>query len=375
MITKNKQDKQSIYTALITIILFTLLTLADAPAPEPNVHNLFLKDGKVFAASGYYLFSSSDGGITWNPDSGSVFDYNEGKIAEDQLIIVPETNITYRINEDGDIEKSIDHGNSWQFFYEYQPLSSIDNYYYKVIKPDADQIRIPPCMLYEPVSGNIIITNQLAGIGVILKSGNYLPFQFGGYSPVKRQIYYDISVFKRLMGNYVLTDLFLFFLLLNFWMVFSREGFFRFVALISILTWILLVITSYNIPYVGIYYYFISIFMILIQLLLTVVHIQYFKYTLKPHWKITILFALIGSLLYLPPYLFWYFGFIELSSATLISYSLTFIWTVYIFKKYHSLVKEKNIGIWKDYKFTFLWKTYAFRVYRLTDEDKNDDKE
>jgi hypothetical protein len=110
----------------VALAFAALLTVANAPAPEPGVYCLDARDGEMLAYAAYSGYRSVDGGLTWatmpNAQPGACPNPWSGAAGATDTVTDPrDENQLYRYTPGQSIEISTDAGATWQSIYSMAP--------------------------------------------------------------------------------------------------------------------------------------------------------------------------------------------------------------------------------------------------------------
>lgn len=167
---------------VVALMLGSLLTVANAGAPDYGITCLLAQDSRVYAI-GVDAYVSTDGGLTWGPAEGvqsscSFADdretcrYNVGSgVCEwpprpGPVTITDATNpdVIYRFTPGVMIERSDDGGQTWQQDYALAPPAEVEQAYYAKARHNVYFRPGPLDVFADPATGNIILAMGHEGL-------------------------------------------------------------------------------------------------------------------------------------------------------------------------------------------------------------------
>jgi hypothetical protein len=175
----------------IMLPLAGLLTMANAPAPDPGIYCLAPREGYIAAFSAYSSFASNDGGLTWEPaaftDAGRCPDPWSAPASTTPEVIVDPSNaaIQYRFTPGQAIERSEDGGQAWHVDLDLRPAGEAERAYYEKRHAGSPVWREAPLAgLVDPRTGNAVFAMGHAGVLVRRADGSWARVSVGGYAPM-----------------------------------------------------------------------------------------------------------------------------------------------------------------------------------------------
>ena len=243
------------------------------------------------------------------------------------MVSIPGTSLAYRVVESGEIEKSEDSGNTWQTLTSIRPMSNLEAYYYQLTHIGNPALyRTPPDILYDPTSGNVIVARSLAGVYVITPDQQVLEIGVGESQPAHL---YTIDAFVTLFATTFLTALILLLLFANGWFFVSRRWINRAIWIILCIGWLILLSLAMSLGYAQTVFFMGFALLAILTLALLIGNVVVAMRNSHVRWWLCLPFALIGSLLFLLPYLLWYAGILSAYTPTvIISLVLTVGWGI-----------------------------------------------
>lgn len=186
--------------------LAAFLTLANAAPPSQGITCLDAAGGKIVANGYYTLWSSTDGGLTWQRESESRdFSPTCRGEGEEKVLAIPDTDIRYRY-ESGVIERSDDGGATWQLAFDPPAFREPDRAYLeKTTSAGESYLPTPVDAVYDEVSGNVIFSMGHRGVLVRLAGGEW---QWAAVGEARHQALAQAGLagyFSLLQGELVLA--------------------------------------------------------------------------------------------------------------------------------------------------------------------------
>lgn len=200
------QPSRDLLGKSLLLPLAAFLTLANAAAPSQGITCLDAAGGQIVASGYYTLWSSTDGGLTWQ-EVGEARDFSptcrgEGEI---KALTIPDTEVRYRY-ESGVIERSEDGGGTWQPAFDPPAFREPDRAYLeKTTSSGESYLPTPVDAVYDEVSGNVIFSMGHRGVLVRLASGEW---QWAAVGPHRYQALAQaglVGYFTLLQGELVLA--------------------------------------------------------------------------------------------------------------------------------------------------------------------------
>ncbi len=164
--------------------LAAFLTLANAAPPSYGITCLGIQ-GRKITASGYYaMWTSADGGLTWQEQGMDQYAAFCHHTDEEKLLAIPGTDTRYRYKGSA-IERSDDGGGSWQLAYRSPAFHDSERAYYeKTSSADDSYADIPIDAIYDAPTGNVIFSMGHQGVLVRTASGAW---QWAAVGPYQRR--------------------------------------------------------------------------------------------------------------------------------------------------------------------------------------------
>lgn len=190
------------------LIMATLLTVANSPAPDPGIYCLEERDGDVWAFAGYTSYRSTDGGLTWErTDAPRSNCPNPWQISPGAPAIAPDPNNDqrrYRFEPGLSIDFSEDGGATWRTVYQVENMSEAVAAATQQRLTSAAELRPTPIDgKIDRRTGNAIFAMGHAGVLVHDTSGAWHEIAVGDYRPVTVSGAFDF--FQLLVGEILLA--------------------------------------------------------------------------------------------------------------------------------------------------------------------------
>jgi hypothetical protein len=338
MMTRNKSKNHSIYIALSVILLFTLLTLADAGPPEPTIPvglcSLMQEENAIYVNEMDGVFCSEDGGLNWQACN---YDSHINKAFEEvncpKLIRIPDSHTQYRITDLGRIHISEDDGKSWEKLSSAISTSEAISLSIAQTHPNVYNQRLGARdILYDQKSGNVIITIQSQGAVVIKPDGSLIKVAIGESKPLTLA---DPGIFTSMLIPYFLLSIVLVCIYFETLAVISQRFTYWIQLIIAALLWGFLAVDFKEL--LNGYYVVVGfpvIFFVSILLIMVGIHTeQQIRVYKKINKKVVVKLwvnSIPGGLAYFLCYILWYINIIPyLEWATYSSLSIALVWFIY----------------------------------------------
>jgi hypothetical protein len=341
--SKTPISSKTILIAILLILIFTLITLADAPRPEFGIIDLYIYNEKIVADNYWDTFCSEDGGFSWKNCDFSEEDrltllYRETN-AERQINI-PDSKIAYRINDKNLIQKSEDSGQTWKYVYFDDDLSSVDIYYLENHYPygycEGD-------ILYDSKSGNTLFAMGHNGIILIDENNKFLQISIEDYTPVERE---SDSLYNKLIAPFIYPSVIIIIILFSIHTLGYKNVWYWFAIFFSLGIW-LYSLNSYwailNNPEFTTSSAMFSILIILlfVLFLFSIVSFLALIQTHKTKWYIPLLGSLPAGPLFYLAYALWFKEIIpSYNWALAISLGIIVLFIVYAIYQSYQLNKS-----------------------------------
>lgn len=187
----------------LALPLAALVLLADAPAPDRGFACLEVRDGKVYADSGYQSYVSSDGGLNWifNEPGGAPVQCAENTRFVDgwQQVTGAKTGELYRYRANEEIQLSLDNGATWQTGMKFNAVTEAQRTF--ILKSGSGNPIYEPGPLdaaLDPVTGNMLFAMGQEGVLVHTKTGEWAWSHGGPYTT--RETFPNAEAFDVLLG-------------------------------------------------------------------------------------------------------------------------------------------------------------------------------
>jgi len=175
--------------ALALLPVAALLTLANGGPPDYGVTCLMVEEGRVLAFTEYQKFASPDGGLTWQPYTGTLrypCDEHAWQMVDRVRSVADPDNpqVLYRLGPEKVLAYSEDGGESWQEVSQFEFSSQAEMVSYANITPSsslAHYARGPFDVVRDPESGNLILAMGLEGVVIQTADGAWRRVAVGGY--------------------------------------------------------------------------------------------------------------------------------------------------------------------------------------------------
>ncbi len=306
----------------IALSLAALLTVGNSTIANYGIHCLEVQGDRILAYGNYDNFTSTDGGMTWQPVEEDM-EYSCEQ-APDQTIEDPlNTNTLYRYSP-GRIKKSEDGGKTWRVASEPPLANEAEQIYFENHLHERHYSIGPLDAVGDPATGNILFAMGHEGILIRKANSEWQWVAIGDYSPHTHLNY--AAIIELLNTEIILAAGFGLLTICTLALRLRPDGARIFVLGLSWIPWLGYVIFSS--PAIGIYPFpFIELnFRILVGIILigctldAIIRIYKTRCTALIPIIVT---ALCGSLLFLLPYGLWSVNIIpKYSYAILISLAL-----------------------------------------------------
>jgi len=190
------------------LIMAALLTVANAPAPDPGIYCLEERDGEVLAFAGYTSYRSTDGGLTWERSDappGSCPSLGQVPSGAPVTALNPNNDQRrYRFEPGLSIEFSDDGGATWRTVYHVENTSeAVAAATQQRLTSSAELRPTPIDARIDRRTGNAVFAMGHAGVLVYDSSGVWQEIPVGNYSPVTVSGAFDF--FQLLVGEILLA--------------------------------------------------------------------------------------------------------------------------------------------------------------------------
>ena len=332
--------------------VFALLTLADAPAPVSGVIDLLVQQDYIIARTDHEgYFCSKDGGINWQDCSSTSIDFNTTiEYKYDNKIVIPNSDVQYRITETGMIDISQDNGRNWKSIYSRNYISDVKEYYQLQNRPSA-VIMKPGAQdtLYDPKSGNILFAMGLEGIIAIQQDSLPKAISVGDNHPVNLS---NPVIFFGMMFPFALLSGGIIIIFTGTFFLFKKGVFYWLLLLFSLGCWGFLAYTFYDLGYISIVFIVMTIVSVLLLFGLFIDQYEMIKNNNQINWNEYGYLPFAGGISYFFCYILWYINVIpKYQTAVLSSFVIVIMWFFYfIFKSYQLMttLREYNESKTKD---------------------------
>ena len=190
------------------LIMATLLTVANAPAPDPGIYCLEARDGDVWAYAGYTSYRTTDGGLTWERSDaqrgGCPNPWQATSGAPVTMLDPNNDQRRYRFEPSLSIELSEDGGATWRTVHQVENMSeAVAAATQQRLTSSAELRPTPIDGKIDRRTGNAIFAMGHAGVLVQDASGAWQAIAVGDYGPVTVSGAFDF--FQLLVGDILLA--------------------------------------------------------------------------------------------------------------------------------------------------------------------------
>lgn len=190
------------------LVMAALLTVANAPAPDPGIYCLEERDGDVWAHAGYTSYRSTDGGLTWErsdaPRGNCPSPWQALPGAPITVVDPNNDQRRYRFEPGLSIEFSEDGGVTWNMIYHVESVSEAAAAATQQRLTSSAELRPTPIDgKIDRRTGNAIFAMGHAGVLVRDASGAWQELAVGNYQPVTFSGAFDF--FQLLIGEILLA--------------------------------------------------------------------------------------------------------------------------------------------------------------------------
>jgi hypothetical protein len=336
---KQFDRRTPIRIAVVVIAVFTLLTVADAPAPGTAIPvglcSLEQENTTIYVNEMDGVFCSEDGGLTWTncPYKG---EFSEEFELTDfpKTVSIPDSQTQYRITKFGRIQVSQDNGKTWKkLSSSFSTSEAFSLTISQSFSPNANNQRLgAQDILYDPHSGNVIITLQSQGAVVIQPDNNIVLASIGENQPVSLT---NPEIIISVLVPYFLLTLVLTILYVETILMICQSYKYWIQLLLAASLWGLVAATFTEL--LSGYYIMIGVPVIFLAGILLISIGMHAKkqsaiYHLNNNKVVVRIWATAasGALTYFVCYLLWYLNFIAyLEWATIISLTIALGWFIY----------------------------------------------
>jgi hypothetical protein len=303
--------KLSTNKGLYALSLVTLLTLADAAAPNYGIACLQIKDDSIIATSSYMSYVSTDSGQIWNSlerDSSCPWGITENT----QYSEIGDKTVRARFKPGEPIEISKDDGISWIIEYEIKHNTQAQKAYYLQYREGSPMfIKGPFAAVVEPRTNTLLFAMGQEGILIRKSNGMWQWIRVGTYEKVD---YTNPSLYFLLRGEgaLALASGFLTFIVLG--IKYIRDNNLRKIngtIVFTVIFYLLFEAIKFGLPPALSYGYFstfstFAVFgILLILFLIALKTFQPFRHNFRVIKKL-LLFSTVGAVSFLIPYFLWF---------------------------------------------------------------------
>lgn len=187
----------------IALPLAALLTIANTGLPDLGIACFSESNGTIFAGSSFTAYSSTDGGITWEPaemlpDAACGPDFSP----EQNWLLAPgpQPGTIYRFRSGDNIEVSTDSGSTWQMARELSSISEARKLYYLKSRQGYTEYEPGPlAALADRQTGNMLFAMSHQGVLVLTAGGEWIWSQVGNYRPLEP--FPTLDAFSLILGG------------------------------------------------------------------------------------------------------------------------------------------------------------------------------
>jgi hypothetical protein len=309
----NYTSKRSTNKGLYALSLVTLLTLADAAAPNYGIACLQIKDDAIIATSSYMSYVSTDGGETWNSlerDSSCPWGITENI----QYSEIGDKTVKARFKPGEPIEISKDDGNSWIIEYEIKHITQAQKAYYLQYREGSPMfIKGPFAAVVEPKANTILFAMGQEGILIRKPTGLWQWIRVGTYEKVD---YSNPSLYFLLRGEGALALASGLLTFIVFGIKYIRDNKLRKIngtIVFTVIFYLLFETIKFGLPPALSFGYFSAFSTLAVFGILLILFTIALNISKKLRWnfdviKKNLLFAILAAVLFLIPYFLWFFN-------------------------------------------------------------------
>jgi hypothetical protein len=168
----------------IALLLAVLLTMGNAPPTDWGIDSLVVEDQTIVAHSNYGIFTSEDGGLSWQrshiwPTSDSRISESTGR---ERYAFGTSSGVPHRFTPGVVIEVSEDGGKTWPHEFSLSPAGQAARAYYERRKGSPVFKPGPLDAVVDPVTRNIIFAMGHEGVLVFKANAEWVWVPVGDYS-------------------------------------------------------------------------------------------------------------------------------------------------------------------------------------------------
>lgn len=199
----------------VVLPIAALLTLANAGIPDAGIICLDAQNGVLGAGNGFTTYTSSNGGLTWEPGTMGFHEGCDRSISgewRETPGLAP--GMVYRYRAGGAILVSSDQGQTWETAFDLTTISEPRQFYY-VKSGSGNPVYAPGPLdaLADPISGNTLFAMGHQGVLVRTGAGEWIWSPVGNYHPLEP--FPTADAFSLLLGGMLLLAAGLFLLVFS----------------------------------------------------------------------------------------------------------------------------------------------------------------